>query len=55
MMKKFLDIIENLHLMGNFNGVMEVSSGLSNAATFRLKQTLKAKLNSLTVLDENTL
>lgn len=39
---KFIQLAEELRLLANFNGVMEILSGLGSAAVHRLKQTWEA-------------
>jgi len=38
-MRKFINIAKDLHSIGNFNGVMEIISGLNRGPVYRLKGT----------------
>lgn len=40
--KKFIDLAEELRALGNFNGVMQIISGLGNASIYRLKHSWDA-------------
>jgi len=40
--QRFVDIVHTLKIMGNYNGMMEVWSGLMRGPVHRMKQTFKA-------------
>ena len=42
-MKKFLDIADNMRKLGNFNGMMEILSGLDRGPVFRMKRTMAVR------------
>ena len=50
---KFIQLAEELRLLANFNGVMEILSGLGSAAVHRLKQTWEALPKAITDLLAN--
>jgi len=43
--RKFLEIAECLRKLGNFNGMMEILSGLDRGPVFRMKKTVAAVLS----------
>jgi len=47
---RLLQIAESLKEIGNFNGVMEILSGIGNSGVFRLKQTWDVRFTTITFL-----
>ena len=41
-LKKFIDLMEDLHELNNLNGMMEILSGINNSSVRRMKQTFGA-------------
>ena len=41
-LKKFIDLMDQLHELNNLNGMMEILSGINNSSVRRMKQTFGA-------------